>query len=67
MGACGRNRLVRMTTLVTQRHYVRVSDQHEQTVTVNVDPDGYIRMTADNLHHVLLSLGFQPTEPKDHH
>ncbi len=45
-----------------QRHYTRVATEHTETITVNVDDTGRIRMTADNLHDVLIHLGFTRTD-----
>lgn len=54
-----------MNPTITQRTYTRVAGEQEQTITVNIGPDGYVRLTAAHLEHLLHSLGFTPTEPKD--
>jgi hypothetical protein len=51
----------------TIRSYTRVAGDHEQTVFVTIDPNGYIRMTAENLHHVLHELGFTETTKEQAH
>lgn len=49
-------------TDTTMRIYTRAGNDLEQTVTVKIDPAGYIRMKADNLDGVLRQLGFTPTK-----
>lgn len=51
-----------MTDTTTMRVYTREANGLEQTVTVNIDPAGYIRMRADNLDSVLRQLGFKDTK-----
>lgn len=46
----------------TMRVYTREGNGLEQTVTVNIDTNGYIRMRADNLDGVLRQLGFRDTK-----
>jgi hypothetical protein len=46
----------------TVRTYTRESNDITHTVHVNVDEYGYIRMTANNLHDILIHLGFEPTK-----
>jgi hypothetical protein len=50
------------TTTATMRVYTRAAAELEQTVTVNIDANGYIRMRADNLDGVLRQLGFRDTK-----
>lgn len=50
------------TRTVTTRTYIRETPDHTETVYVNVDEHGYIRMTANNLHDVLTHIGFTPTK-----
>jgi hypothetical protein len=44
------------------RTYTRINSEHEETVFVHVDDNGYVRMTAANLHDILTHIGFQPTK-----
>lgn len=47
------------------RVYERVTTEHTESVFVHLTDDGYVRMTAKNLHDVLTHLGFLPTDTKD--
>lgn len=51
-----------LTTSPTMRTYTRVYGDLEQTFTVNIDPNGYVRLKADNLDGVLRQLGFRDTK-----
>jgi hypothetical protein len=47
--------------MTTIRDYTRESGDHTENVHVTIDDNGYVRLTADNLHHVLDRLGFELT------
>lgn len=46
----------------TMRCYTRPAGEIEQTVWVHITEDGYVKMTADNLHDVLTYIGFTATK-----
>ena len=46
------------------RVYTRINGDHEETVYVNVDANGYIRMSAGNLDQVLTHLGYTEIRQK---
>lgn len=52
---------------MTTQTYERVTPDSTESITVHSTPDGYVRMRTTNLHDLLLHIGFQPTEPKEHH
>lgn len=47
---------------MNMRTYTRPDGDHEQTVCVHVTDDGYVKMSATNLHDVLTHIGFTPTK-----
>lgn len=46
------------TPAMTHRTYTRVAGEVEERITVNIGPDGRVRMTAQSLHQLLSALGF---------
>lgn len=46
------------------RTYEHIGDQLTESVTVHIDDNGYIRMTATNLHDLLEHLGFEQVTAK---
>lgn len=40
------------------RTYERIGTDNTESVTVHITDDGYVRITADNLHDILDHLGF---------
>jgi HSP90 family molecular chaperone len=49
---------------VSTRTYERIGPDDTQTVFVHIDDNGYVRMTADNLHNLLTHIGFAETKEK---
>ena len=51
---------------MTIRQYERIGTEHTENVLVHLTDDGYVKLTAKNLHELLEHLGFRTTDDKDH-
>jgi hypothetical protein len=47
------------------RQYERVSAESTESVLVHIDTNNRVKMTADNMHELLLHLGYQRTDVKE--